>query len=174
MKSLKRSVTDLVFGIYCWKQFPGIDHLKSSYLWFELQADQEVENRFWIEDVGYPNILLIEVATDRSLDLAQTYLSYWRSYHCSIIWIIDDGISDQPLNHPIHRQLLKDISPAGECILHHSAVSEYSVTTIANNLLSRFLAQSQQNTVGNRPPEGMNLEFSHLEMLCDDRNRSAA
>ena len=142
MQSLKRDVPNLIFGIYCWEKFSGLEHLKSNYLWFELQADHEVENRFWIDDSTYLHVLLVEVAIDQSLQLAQVYLNRWRSYDCPIIWIINDDISYQSLSHPIYSQLLKNISPAGECILNHSAVSEYSVTAIAKNLISRLIPQS--------------------------------
>ena len=142
MQSLKYNAPNLIFGIYCWEKFPGIEHLKSNYSWFELQADYGVENRFWIDDAAYLNILLIEVAIDQSLQLSQVYLDRWRSYNCPIIWVINDDISYQSLSHPIYRQLLKNVSPAGECILNHSAVSEYSITAIAKNLLSRSPSQS--------------------------------
>ena len=142
MQSLKHDLPNLIFGIYCWEKFPGVEHLKSNYLWFKLQADHEVENRFWIDDAEHFNVLLIEVAIDQSLQLAQVYLNRWRSYGCPIIWIINDDISYQSLSHPIYSQLLKNVSPTGECILNHSAVSEYSITAIAKNLLSRSLPQS--------------------------------
>ena len=142
MQSLKHDVPNLIFGIYCWEKFPDIECLKSNYSWFELQADNEVGNRFWIDDAASLNVLIIEVAIDQSLQLSQVYLDRWRSYNCPIIWIINDDISYQSLSHPIYRQLLKKVSPAGECILNHSAVSEYSVTAIAKNLLSRSLSQS--------------------------------
>lgn len=161
-----------------WRQFPGLEHLKSNHLWFDLQvdlqADKDVENRFWIEDVAYPNVLLVEVAIDRAPNLAQTYLNYWRSYNCPTIWIINDDISYQSLSHPIYSQLLKNISPAGECILSHSDVSEHSVTAIAKNLRSRLLSQSQQTHVGNMPPDYMNSDFSHLQSRYDEHDRSAA
>ena len=175
MQFLKRSTPNLVFGISCWKQISGLEHLKSNHLWFELQADEEVENRFWIEDVEYPNILLIEVAIDRSLDLTQIYLNYWRSYHCPIIWIINDDISHQSLSHPIYSQLLKNISTAGECILNHSAVSEYSVTAIARNLLSHSYAPSPLTSVGDRLPDSiMNPDAGYLQHVYDNHDRSAA
>ena len=139
MQSLKHNAAHLIFGIYCWEKFPGLEHLKSNYSWFELQADNKVENRFWIDDAAYLNVLIIEVSIDQSLQLAQVYLNRWRSYDCPIIWIINDDISYQSLSHPIYSQLLKNISPAGECILNHSAISEYSITSIAKNLLSRSL-----------------------------------
>lgn len=141
MQLLKHNVPNLIFGIYCWEKFPGLEHLKSNHSWFELQADHEVGNRFWIDNAADLNVLLIEVAIDQSLHLTQTYLNRWRSYGCPIIWIINDDISYQSLSHPIYSQLLKNISPAGECILNHSAVSEYSITAIAKNLLSRSLSQ---------------------------------
>ena len=175
MQFLKRSTPDLVFGISCWKQISGLEHLKSNHLWFELQADKELENRFWIEDIEYPNILLIEVAIDRSIDFTQTYLDYWRSFNCPVIWIINDDISYQSLTHPIYNQLTKNISFAGECILNHSAISDHSITAIARNLLNRSYAKSQQTRVGDMPLDCiMNPEFGHLQSLYDDHDRSAA
>ena len=146
MQSPIRSEFDFVFGIYLWKQFSALEKLKSNYLWFELQADNEVENRFWIDDVEYPNILLIEVAIDHPIDLTRIYLRHWRSFDCPIIWIINDDISHQSLSHPIYNQLTKDVSLAGECILTRSAVSEYSVTAIARNLLSRYTLAISTNS----------------------------
>ena len=169
MQSPIRSAPDLVFGIYFWKQFSALEKLKSNHLWFELQADNEVENRFWIDDVEYPNVLLIEVAIDRSIDLTQTYLGYWRSFGCPIIWIINDDISHQSLSHPIYNQLTKDVSLAGECILNYGAVSEYSVTAIARNLLSRPHLPSQQI-----PFSDISADSGHGQCLGEDHDRFAA
>lgn len=145
MKSPNRSAPDLIFGIFFWNQLSGLESVKSNHLWFELQAGKDVENRFWTEDVEYPNVLLIEVAIDRSLNFTQIYLNDWRSYDCPIIWVINDDISHQSLSHPTYSQLLKNISPAGECILNHSAVSNHSVTAIAKNLLNRFYLPLQKS-----------------------------
>ena len=169
MQSPIRSAPDLVFGIYLWKQFLALEKLKSNHLWFELQADNEVENRFWIDDVEYPNVLLIEVAIDRSIDLTQTDLSYWRSFGCPIIWIINDDISHQSLSHPIYNQLTKNVSVAGECILNHGAISEYSVTAIARNLLSRPHSPSQQI-----PFSDISANSVYCQCFYEDHDRSAA
>ncbi len=184
MKSPLRSAPDLVFGIYFWKKSSALETLKSNHLWFELQANNEVENRFWINDVEYPNILLIEVLIDRSVELTQAYLGYWRSFNCPIIWIINDEISHQSLSHSIYSQLLKDISPAGECILNHSFISDYSVTAIARNLLSRSHLQSQETTFSDTTADygaakygAANYgaaDFVHLQCRHDGHDRCAA
>ena len=174
MQSPKRIVPNLVFGIYFSRQFSALESLKSSYLWLELQADKDVENRFWIDDVEYPNVLLIEVAIDRSVDLTQIYLSYWRSFDRPIIWIIEDDISHEFLNHPTYNQLTKNISLAGECILNQGAVSDYSVTTIAKNLLNRFYSQSQPTTFSNASTDCTIADFAYGQRLGKGHDRSVA